>query len=137
MQPPERDPSAVLIERLLGDASFRERFQSDPVAAFREAGVDGPPEELARTAGKAMETLEIRESRSSLAGVMMASAMEALAVFGVADQAAAAAPAPAARARAVPGDASAVPVHASAVPVDNAVHHNGAVLEQAHVARAS
>src|SRR3954452_2014831 len=93
MAAPERDSSALLIERLLGDAGFRERFQRDPVAAFREAGIDGPHEELASTAGRAMETLEIRESRSSLAGVMIAAAIEALAVSGLAEHAAAATPA--------------------------------------------
>src|SRR4051812_31054805 len=81
----ERDPSALLIERLLGDAGFRDRFRGDPVAAFREAGIEGPPEELSRTATRAMETLEIRESRSSLAGVMVAGAVEALAGFALAD----------------------------------------------------
>ena len=32
-------------------------------------------------AGKAMHTLDIRESRSSLAGVMMAAAMEGMGVY--------------------------------------------------------
>ena len=32
-------------------------------------------------AGKAMHTLDIRESRSSLAGVMMAAAMEGIGVY--------------------------------------------------------
>src|SRR6476660_6899089 len=90
MAGPERDPSGRLIDRLLGDASFRARFRRDPAAALREAGVDAPPDELARTAGKAMETLEIRESRSSLAGVGLAAAIEALAVSGLAHHAEAA-----------------------------------------------
>src|SRR3954466_13099726 len=85
MASPERNAEALLIERLLGEASFRERFHDDPVGAFREAGIDGPPEALSRTAGRAMETLEIRESRSSLGGVMMAAAVEALSVFALAD----------------------------------------------------
>src|SRR3954471_19635912 len=80
----ERDSSAHLIDRLVGDAQFRELFQRDPVAALREAGVDGSANELARTAGKAIETLEVRESRSSLAGVMMAAALEGLVVSGLA-----------------------------------------------------
>ena len=33
------------------------------------------------SAGKAMHTLDIRESRSSLAGVMMAAAMEGMGVY--------------------------------------------------------
>jgi hypothetical protein len=132
MQPPERDPSALLIERLLGDASFRERFKSDPVTAFREAGVDGPPEDLARTAGKAMETLEIRESRSSLAGVMMAGAIEALAVFGVADHASAA------QAADLPRPVSAAPrAQVSSLPVQDPPAHGGTPVVDAHSARAS
>jgi hypothetical protein len=86
----DRDPSALLIDRLLGDADFRARFRRDAAGALRDAGVEGQPDELARTAGKAMETLEIRESRSSLAGVMLAGAIEALAVSGLAHHAEAA-----------------------------------------------
>src|SRR4051812_20434400 len=84
MAAPDPESSARLIERLVEDAGFRERFRSDPVAAFHEAGVRGPPEVLAKTAGKAMETLEMRESRSSLAGVAVASAIELLSVYELA-----------------------------------------------------
>jgi hypothetical protein len=68
--------SERLIERLLGDPVLRARFRSDPVGTARDAGFEGVADEMAAGAGKALETLEVRESRSSLAGVMMAAAVE-------------------------------------------------------------
>src|SRR3954463_8755680 len=72
----EADVAAKLIERLLVDPAFRTRFRRDPAAACREAGLDELAEEMQLGAGKAMMTLDLRESKSSLAGVMMAAAME-------------------------------------------------------------
>ena len=72
---------ARLLERLLSDPAFRARFQADPVAAAREAGLDGLAEELVRLAGNGMQTLDFRESRSSLAGVLMAAAVEGLGIY--------------------------------------------------------
>jgi putative modified peptide len=77
----ESEIAAQLIERLLADPAFRDRFRRDPAAACREAGLDSLAEEMRLGAGKAMHTLDIRESRSSLAGVMMAAAMEGMGVY--------------------------------------------------------
>jgi cell wall-associated NlpC family hydrolase len=87
--------TADLLERLLRDPGFRAAFRADPGRALREAGLTG----MAKRVGpvgprKALETLEIRESRSSLAGAMMAGVLEGVGVVG-ADEAAAAQPAPA------------------------------------------
>ena len=68
----ESDIAAKLIERLLADPGFRDRFRRNPSAACREAGLDSLADEMAIGAGKAMHTLDMRESRSSLAGVVMA-----------------------------------------------------------------
>src|SRR3954470_24749688 len=83
------DGAARLLERLLTDAELRARFRRDPAAVAREAHLD----ELAGdfSAGSAMETLEPRESRSSLAGVMMAAAVEGMAGIGLAHHGAGAA----------------------------------------------
>jgi cell wall-associated NlpC family hydrolase len=78
----DADLAARVIERLLADAAFRADFRRDPAAACREAGLDELAEEMSFGAGKAMHTLEVRESRSSLAGVMMAAAIEGIGVLG-------------------------------------------------------
>src|SRR3954463_1689249 len=77
----DEDRAARLLERLLTDEALRARFRRDPAAVAREAHLD----ELAGdfSTGSAMETLEPRESRSSLAGVMMAAAVEGLAGIGL------------------------------------------------------
>src|SRR5918996_1744883 len=77
----EADVAAQLIERLLADQEFRVRFRRDPAAACREAGLDDLAEEMSLGAGKAMMTLDVRESKSSLAGVMMAAAMEGVGIY--------------------------------------------------------
>jgi putative modified peptide len=77
----DADVAARLIERLLADPAFRARFRRDPAAACREAGLDELAEEMAVGAGKAMHTLDMRESKSSLAGVMMAAAMEGVGIY--------------------------------------------------------
>src|SRR3954464_5989276 len=77
----EADIAAQLIERLLADPAFRDRFRRDPVAACNEAGLESLAEEMRLGGGKAMHTLDIRESRSSLAGVMMAAAMEGMGIY--------------------------------------------------------
>ena len=69
-----------LIERLLVDPVFRAEFRRDPVGACVEAGLPGLAGELGAGVGSGMETLELRESRSSLAGVVMAAAVEGLSV---------------------------------------------------------
>ena len=77
----EADVAARLIERLLADPAFRARFRRDPAGACREAGLDELAQEMSVAGGKAMMTLDIRESKSSLAGVMMAAAMEGAAIY--------------------------------------------------------
>ena len=69
-----------LIERLLVDPVFRAEFRRDPVGACVVAGLPGLAGELGGGVGSGMETLELRESRSSLAGVVMAAAVEGLSV---------------------------------------------------------
>ena len=77
----EADIAAALIERLLSDPAFRARFRRNPALACREAGLDELADEMSLAAGGAMHTLDIRESRSSLAGVLMAAAMEGMGVY--------------------------------------------------------
>src|SRR4051812_36969307 len=77
----EADVAAKLLERLLLDPAFRARFRRDPAGACREAGLDDLADEMSIGAGKAMHTLDIRESKSSLAGVMMAAAMEGVGIY--------------------------------------------------------
>src|SRR3954447_6440404 len=79
--PTEADVAAKLIERLLADPAFRARFRRDPAGACREVGLDGLAEQMSIGSGKAMHTLDIRESKSSLAGVMMAAAMEGVGIY--------------------------------------------------------
>ena len=81
MATPEADIAAQLIERLLCDPSFRADFRRDPASACRAAGLDELADEMSLGAGKAMMTLDVRESKSSLAGVMMAAAMEGVGVY--------------------------------------------------------
>src|SRR4051794_30626318 len=77
----EAEVAAKLIERLLADPAFRARFRRDPAGACREAGLDELADEMSLGAGKAMHTLDLRESKSSLAGVMMAAAMEGVGIY--------------------------------------------------------
>src|SRR3954469_1883626 len=70
-----------LLNRLLTDPAFRAHFEADPVGTARAAGFDALADELARDGDDPMQTLELRESRSSLAGVLMAAAVEGLGVF--------------------------------------------------------
>src|SRR4051795_4280979 len=77
----EADIAAQLIERLLSDPGFRAEFRRDPAGACRAAGLDSLADEMSLGAGKAMMTLDVRESKSSLAGVMMAAAMEGIGIY--------------------------------------------------------
>src|SRR3954451_17627080 len=93
-----------LLEALLEDPAFRSAFRADPPAALRGAGLGDLADRAASApARKAFQTLEIRESRSSLAGAMMAVVAEGLAITGPASASAASppvAPAPAVEAHA-------------------------------------
>jgi cell wall-associated NlpC family hydrolase len=77
----EAEAAARLLSRLLTDPAFRQYFRRNPVVASREAGLAGVAEEMAMSAGKAMDTLDDRESRSSLAGVFMAAAVEGAGMY--------------------------------------------------------
>src|SRR6478735_11153769 len=77
----ESDLAAKLLERLLVDQAFRAQFRRDPAGACRAAGLDSLAQEMSVGAGKAMHTLDMRESKSSLAGVMMAAAMEGVGIY--------------------------------------------------------
>ena len=77
--PEETKQAADLIERLLTDAAFRAQFRRDPVSACEDFGLTDLADEL-RGGGsaKALYTLELRQSMSSLAGVIMAAAAEGI-----------------------------------------------------------
>jgi putative modified peptide len=77
MSQSEDERAAELLEKLLTDGEFRASFRRNPAAACEEYELT----ELAREFGaggssKSLHTLEIRESRSSLAGAFMAAASE-------------------------------------------------------------
>jgi cell wall-associated NlpC family hydrolase len=74
----ENSEAYRLLYRLAQDPAFRSSFDADPVAAARAAGLPGMAQELARDRADPMQTLELRESKSSLAGALMAAAAEGL-----------------------------------------------------------
>ena len=76
----DEELAARLAERLLADPELRAEFRRDPVAAARRAGLGGLAEELGAVGGDPLQTLALRESRSSLAGVAVAAAVEGLAL---------------------------------------------------------
>jgi hypothetical protein len=77
----EEELAERLIERLLSDRTFRAEFRRDPVAVARGAGLTGVAGDLLTAGGDPLQTLDLRESRSSLAGVMMAAAAEGIALY--------------------------------------------------------
>jgi cell wall-associated NlpC family hydrolase/murein DD-endopeptidase MepM/ murein hydrolase activator NlpD len=83
--PEETKQAADLIERLLTDATFRAEFRRDPASACERFGLTELAEEL-RGGGsaKALYTLELRQSMSSLAGVIMAAAAEGIGALDLA-----------------------------------------------------
>ena len=85
--PDELQRSVELLERLLGDPQLRRRFRTDAATVLTEAGL---PELAAGLGhgGRALMTLEMRESRSSLAGVMVAAAAEGVDLAQFAEHAA-------------------------------------------------
>ena len=82
----EAEAAARLLERLVSDPGYRERFRRNPVAASRQAGLASVAEEMAMGGGKALDTLEGRESRSSLAGLFMAAALEGAALYDFSEE---------------------------------------------------
>ncbi len=71
--------AADLIERLLEDHDFRAAFRQRPAAGARAYGLGDVADELDRTE-RPMLTLDGRESRSSLAGALLAAAAESVEV---------------------------------------------------------
>ena len=78
--PEETRQAADLIERLLTDAAFRAEFRRDPATACEQlrARSSSPRSCAAAARAKALYTLELRQSMSSLAGVIMAAAAEGI-----------------------------------------------------------
>ena len=74
----EEARAAELLEKLLSDGEFRASFRRDPAGACAAFDLPELVDEFSQGAGqgKALHTLEIRESRSSLAGAFMAAASE-------------------------------------------------------------
>ena len=72
--------AADLLARILTDDAFRAEFRREPVATCRRLGLDDIADELERERDRAFQTLEVRESRSSLAGVLLAAAAEGVGV---------------------------------------------------------
>src|SRR3954453_18033921 len=106
-----------LLARLLADPAFRAEFNRDPAAAARRLGLEGFD-----AAANPLEALNARESRWSLAGVMLGLAAEGVALFALTDHADAA---PgrhfgAVAARPAPQVGAAAPHHA---PTPEAVTH--------------
>ncbi|HEY3766037.1 MAG TPA: NlpC/P60 family protein [Gaiellales bacterium] len=75
-----------VLQRLLSDPEFRRTFRRDPSGACLAAGLDDAAAEFTGT-GSALQTLELRESKSSLAGLLMAAAAEGAAVYQFAEHA--------------------------------------------------
>src|SRR6266700_1592544 len=75
----ESEAALSLLRRILDDPEYRARFRRDPQGAFREAGLESLAQELGTK--RPMETLDIRESRSSLAGALMAAAVEGVGAY--------------------------------------------------------
>ena len=69
--------AADVLERLLVEPEFRSRFRRAPAATLERSGFPDLARDL-RGDGRALQTLEARESRSSVAGVLMAAAMEGI-----------------------------------------------------------
>ena len=83
--PEETKQAADLIERLLTDAAFRAEFRRDPASACERFGLTELAQELRGSgSAKALYTLELRQSMSSLAGVIMAAAAEGIGALDLA-----------------------------------------------------
>ena len=81
--------TAHLIERLLGDPLLRRRFRARPAEVLDEHGLGDLVPALD---GLPFQTLDVRESRSSLAGALMAAAAEGIAFLDLVQTAHAAPP---------------------------------------------
>jgi CHAP domain len=81
-QPERIDQAADLLERLLTDPGFRAKFRRGPDAVCRDYGLPDVAQELTGT-GRALYTLEMRESKSPLAGVLLAAAAEGVGLYDI------------------------------------------------------
>ena len=86
MKSEEHERAAELIAMLLRDPEARASFRRNPAEVARAHGLDDVAEELAGRDG-ALELLDARESRSSVAGVLIAAAAEGVAFFAFVDEA--------------------------------------------------
>ncbi|MDX6628346.1 MAG: peptidoglycan DL-endopeptidase CwlO [Gaiellales bacterium] len=86
MKSEEHERAAELIAMLLRDPSARASFRRSPADVCRAHGLDDVAAELAGRDG-ALQTLDARESRSSVAGVLIAAAAEGVAFFAFIDDA--------------------------------------------------
>jgi hypothetical protein len=82
----ERAAALSLLQGLVDDPALRARFRADPTAVAAEAGLPRVARELADRPDAPL-ALEVRESRSGLAGVLMAAAVEGLALGGILEHA--------------------------------------------------
>jgi cell wall-associated NlpC family hydrolase len=78
----ERRRVAALMERLITDPAFRAAFRRRPADEMRAFGL-GHLAEALEERQKALQTLEVRESKSSLAGLLLAAAAEGAAAVEV------------------------------------------------------
>lgn len=84
-EPTDRiERAAALLNRLVSDSEFRTRFRRDPAGACRAHGLPDLADELSARVG--MHTLDIRESKSSLAGVVLAAAFEGVSAHQLLEQ---------------------------------------------------
>jgi cell wall-associated NlpC family hydrolase len=79
----DTDAAAQLLERLLVEPALRARFHRDAAQTCREEGFGELAEEFDAIHGRAAHTLDPRESKSSLAGVLVAAAVEGAALEAV------------------------------------------------------
>src|SRR5262245_27335124 len=87
--PDDVERAAQLLERLLVDRDFRADFRRDPAGRCRDFDLDEVAAELAGGGAGGFQTLEVRESRSSLAGVLLAAAVEGISAVELMDVASA------------------------------------------------
>ena len=73
MPSPSATRVAAVLERLLRDPEFRSQFRRAPAATLERSGYPDLAREL-RGDGRALQTLEARESRSSVAAALMSAA---------------------------------------------------------------
>jgi hypothetical protein len=78
----ERRRVAALMERLVTDPAFRAAFRGRPEEEMRAFGL-GHLAKALEERQKALQTLEVRESKSSLAGLLLAAAAEGVAAVEV------------------------------------------------------